>query len=96
MTDTDKASTATAETDAKSNDSSKRYIAEWKGTDASPRIDGATAREISRKEAKDGLLMETTRDIRWDHEHAYRADVTDEPEAFREWLGKNGFKVTEE
>ena len=74
-----------------------KVIAEWVGSPASPRIDGRTVRTISKKEAKDGLIMDLTRDLRWGHETAYRADVSDESDAFREWLGKQPeFKITEE
>ena len=74
-----------------------RVIAEWVGSNAALRLDRFTARTISQKEAKNGLLMDLTRDLRWGHETAYRADVTDEPEAFKEWLkGQSEFKVTEE
>lgn len=74
-----------------------KTIAEWTGSETSPRLDGPTARSISRKEAKDGLIMDLTKDLRWGNETAYRQDITDEPESFKEWLRKSGeFKVTEE
>lgn len=74
-----------------------KFIAEWTGSDLNPRIDGRTARTISKKEAKDGLIMDLTRDLRWGPETAYRADVTAEVPAFREWLvNSKEFKITEE
>lgn len=74
-----------------------KTIAEWVGDNTAPRIDGRTARVLTKKEAENGLIMDLTRDLRWGPETAYRADVTGEPEAFHEWLKKQPeFKVTEE
>ena len=74
-----------------------KIIAEWIGDLQSPRIEGRTARSISKKEAEDGLIIDLTRELRWGPETAYRADVTAEPESFHEWLRKQpAFKVTEE
>lgn len=91
------ASTTVAESNDTPEPTGPRTIAEWVGSEGSPRVDGATAREISKKDAKTGLVMNLTRDLRWAHETAYRADVTDEPDSFKEWLGTQPeFKVTEE
>lgn len=74
-----------------------KVIAEWIGSERSPRLHGRTARSISRKQAKEGLIMDLTRDLRWGPETAYRADITDEVPAFREWLeNSKEFKITEE
>lgn len=74
-----------------------RTIAEWKGTERRPRVDRASVRRITRKEAKDSLLMTLTRDLEWGPGTAYRADITDEPDSFKEWMaGQKEFKVTTE
>lgn len=95
-----KAQTQTDTTVADSNDTETtgtKVIAEWLGSDGAPRVHGRSARTITRKQAKDGLLMDLTRDLRWGHETAYRADITDEPASFQEWIGKQKeFKITEE
>lgn len=92
-----KTNSNTADSVAEGNDSEKKIIAEWVGSNTSPRIKGRTERKISVKDAKDGLLMDLTRDLRWGPETAYRADVTAEPESFKNWLEEQAeFKVTEE
>jgi hypothetical protein len=92
-----KTNTNSADSVAESNDGGQKIIAEWIGSNTSPRIKGRTERKISIKEAKDGLLMDLTRDLRWGPETAYRADVSAEPEAFQNWLREEAeFKVTEE
>ena len=88
-----------ADTDvADSNEAATtKVIAEWVGNDASPRIEGRTARSLSRKDVKDSLVMDITKDLHWGPETNYRVDVSEQPEPFREWLGKQPeFKVTEE
>lgn len=93
------ANTATdpAEDVADSNEAGPRVIAEWVGDDHNPRMKGFSARVITKKQAKESLLMELTRDLRWGKETAYRADVTDESEPFKDWLREaKEFKVTEE
>jgi len=88
-----------ADTDvADSNEAaSTKTIAEWVGNETSPRVDGRTARSLSRKDVKDSLVMDITKDLHWGHETNYRVDVSDQPEQFREWLGnQQEFKVTEE
>lgn len=74
-----------------------KVIAEWVGSESSPRMDRGTARELTKKQVKDGLVMDITKDLRWGPESNFRVDVTDEPEPFKEWLkGQKEFKVTEE
>lgn len=74
-----------------------KVIAEWVGHDNSPRLNRFTAREITKKQAKEGLVMDITKDLRWSHDTNYRVDVSDQPEPFQEWLrGQKEFKVTEE
>jgi hypothetical protein len=78
-----------------------KVIAEWVGSESSPRLQGrlqsGTARELTRKQVKDGLVMDITKDLRWDHTTNFRVDVTDQPQPFIEWLDKQSeFKVTEE
>lgn len=94
---------AATNSDANSNDvtdeetAGPRVIAEWIGDDRNPRMKGFSSRTITKKQAKDGLLMDLTRDLRWGKETAYRADVTAEGEPFKEWLKEQKeFKVTEE
>lgn len=75
----------------------KRIICEWIGDDANPRVKGRTARELTRKQVGDNLLMKASRDLYWGHETAYRADVSEENETFLNWLKEQPeFKVTEE
>jgi hypothetical protein len=91
-----------AKAGAQSNDSEPevtgpRVIAEWVGSDKSPRIDKRSARVISKKDMKDNVLMEIKSDYAWGPATAYRQDVTEESEAFQEWLkASKEFKVTEE
>lgn len=74
-----------------------KVIAEWVGSEASPRVEGRTARSLSKKDVQDSLVMEITKNLHWGPDTNYRVDVTDESEQFREWLGKQQeFKVTEE
>lgn len=74
-----------------------KVIAEWIGDDKNPRMKGFSARVITKKQAQESLLMELTRDLRWGKETAYRADVTEEGEPFKNWLREaKEFKVTEE
>lgn len=99
---------ATAKSVAESNDAvddevtdteapTTKVIAEWIGDDRNPRMGKHSAREITKKQAKEGLLMELTRDLRWGPETAFRADVTAEGEPFQNWLrDAKEFKVTEE
>lgn len=85
------------DTEETTEPTSPRVIAEWIGSESSPRVDRRTAREITKKQAKDNLLMTVTRDLKWTHATAYRADITDEPDSFKEWIGGQAeFKVTEE
>jgi hypothetical protein len=83
---------------ADSNDSGgSKLIAEWVGSDRSPRIKGQSARELSKKDVKDGLVMDITKNLRWGPETNYRVDVTEQPEPFQNWLREQAeFKVTEE
>lgn len=83
---------------AKATDSTGvRTIAEWVGDETTPRIDGITARELTQKDMMDGVLMETTRDLRWGPETSYRADISAENQSFKDWLAKDAsFKITEE
>lgn len=91
-----------AKAGAQSNDSEPevtgpRVIAEWIGSPRSPRIDKRSARVITKKDMKDNVLMEVTQDFAWGPATQYRQDVTDETEAFHEWLkATKEFKVTEE
>jgi hypothetical protein len=74
-----------------------KLIAEWVGSDNSPRVEGHSARKLSRKDVKDGLVMDITKDLNWGPETNYRVDVTDQPEPFLNWLREQKeFKVTEE
>lgn len=87
-----------AKTNTNSDESTgPKVIAEWVGSDTSPRVKTRTARVITVKDAKNVLIMDITRDYRWGHETAYRADVSAEPEPFQNWLREQSeFKVTEE
>jgi len=90
-------SVATSNEDVADEPTGSRVIAEWIGDAASPRIKGSTSRELTKAQVKDGLLMTLTRDLTWTHATAYRADVTDESDAFKDWLHEQKeFKVTEE
>lgn len=85
--------------DAESNEGSEggtKVIAEWKGNEASPRVEGVSVRHLSKKDVKDGWTVEISKDLQWGP-HNYRVDITDEPAAFREALERDGsWKVTEE
>lgn len=100
------AKTSTSDTNsvAESNDAEAggtKVIAEWVGNERHPRFQGHlnshTARELTKKQVKDGLVMDITKDIRWGPETNYRVDVTDQPSQFQDWLREQKeFKVTEE
>lgn len=73
----------------------KKIIAEWVGTARLPAMKG-TARALTQKEVEQSLVMDITRDLRWGSETSFRANVTDEPTEFIDWLKANDeFKVTE-
>lgn len=72
-----------------------RVIAEWVGDATHPVMQGS-ARELSKKDVKESLVMELTRDLRWGPESRHRADVSDESSEFIQWLkDEPEFKVTE-
>jgi hypothetical protein len=72
-------------------------VAEWTGTPESPRVDGVSIREVSKKDVKDHLVMTIPRDMRWGPETNYRMDVSDFPDNFIDWMKKEGeWKVSEE
>lgn len=80
---------------ASSNDT--KLIAEWVGNDRTPRIQGQSARELSKKDVSEGLVMDITKNLRWGPETSYRVDVSEQPEPFQNWLREQSeFKVTEE
>jgi hypothetical protein len=71
-----------------------RVIAEWVGSEKHKRVDGSTARMITKKDMQDTVLMEITEDLAWGPATHYRQDITDESEEFQEWLAKDkSFKI---
>jgi len=86
---------------ADSNDteeaSGPMQVAEWVGSEKSPRVDGRSVRRMTKADVKKSLVMELTRDLEWGPATAYRVDISNESESFKEWIGKQKeFKVTEE
>lgn len=78
-----------------------KVIAEWVGSESSPRMSGrlqsGTARELTRKQVKEHLVMDITKDLLWSSATNFRVDVTDQPSQFQDWLrDQKEFKVTEE
>lgn len=54
-------------------------------------------RKITKKDAKDGLLVDLEDDVVWDHTTNHRADVTGLPEGLIEYLKSDPkFRVREE
>lgn len=75
----------------------KRIIAEWIGDEQTTRVDGVTARGLSKAEMKEQVLMDITEDLVWGPRTFYRQDITGESQAFKDWLAKDpSFKITEE
>lgn len=71
-----------------------RVIAEWIGSEKYKRVDGATARVITKKDMKDTVLMDITEDLVWGPATHYRQDITGESNEFKEWLEKDkSFKI---
>lgn len=84
-------------TPSESKKGGKRLIAEWLGNEASPRVEGRTARRITKAEAKKSGEWEIPDNLLWSADNHYRVDVSDTPDSFREMLAKDkSFKITEE
>ena len=54
-------------------------------------------REITKRQAKDGLVVDIDEDLEWNAANNHRVDVTGLPEVFLDYLEKDpAFKVAEE
>lgn len=69
-------------------------VATWVGLPGMPAIPG-TERVLTKKQVRESLVMETTRDLVWSHATNHRADVSAESTEFLDWLdAQPEFKVT--